>query len=315
MAIPYTKPYLSLPDQLALLKGRGLQVTDDAKAEECLHRNGYYRLSAYWYPFREIVAGKRTDNFLKDSRFDDALSLYIFDKDLKLILLDAIERVEIAVRVDIAMLLGARNPFAYIDPALLHKKFTTMPNREGKIGHQEWLRKFNVAVERSRDTFVKHHINKYGAGSPLPIWIAIELWDFGQLSFFFSGMTVQDRQAVASRFSVPDWGLMASWLRSLNYVRNIIAHHGRLWNLNLVDGPKLPRRGVISDFDVLLPPNVSTRIYSVCCILCHFSRVVNPQSDWPYKLARHVRSFPSMPHANIQDMGFPSNWQNHSFWK
>lgn len=99
----YSKPWLSLPNQLALLKRRGLLVQDDAASIECLHRNGYYRLSAYWYPFREIAAGQRTDLFLPDSRFEDARNLYVFDKEFKLHLLDALERVEIAVRVEAAM--------------------------------------------------------------------------------------------------------------------------------------------------------------------------------------------------------------------
>lgn len=76
----YSKPYLSLADQLTLLKRRGLLVADEGVALECLHRNGYYRLSAYWYPFREIVAHQRTDQFLSHSYFEDALALYHFDK-------------------------------------------------------------------------------------------------------------------------------------------------------------------------------------------------------------------------------------------
>ena len=95
--MPYSKPYLPLSDQLSLLKQRGLQVADDAAAVDCLRRNGYYRLSAYWYPFREISAGRRTDRFLKNSHFENAVKLYSFDKKFKLLLLDALERVEIDV--------------------------------------------------------------------------------------------------------------------------------------------------------------------------------------------------------------------------
>ena len=83
----YSKSYLSLPNQLSLLKRRGLQVADDAAAEDCLHRNGYYRLSAYWYPFREINAGRRSDIFLPNSHFENAVKLYSFDKQFKLLLL------------------------------------------------------------------------------------------------------------------------------------------------------------------------------------------------------------------------------------
>jgi abortive infection bacteriophage resistance protein len=310
----YTKPFLSLADQLETLKSRGLHVEDDAAAIECLHRNGYYRLSAYWYPFREIVGGQRTNNFLPDSKFEDAVELYIFDKEFKLLLLDAIERVEIAVRVEIALLLGARNPFAHTEPATFHTRFITHP--VNKPGYTTWTQKFNDMVARSKDEFVLHYERKYQTRSPLPIWIAIELWDFGLMSHFYSGMRVKERAIVAARFGVPDWEVMESWLRTINYVRNVIAHHGRLWNLSLNVNPKPPRPGDIPDFDVLLPiPNVGTRIYSACCILSHFSHVVNPTSEWSLRLAEKIDSFPVMPYADCQAMGFPLDWRDHNFWK
>ncbi len=312
----YNKPHLSLADQLGTLKKRGLQVSDDVAAIECLHRNGYYRLSAYWYPFRKIVENQRTNDFLPDSKFEDAHALCIFDKNFKLLLLDAIESVEIAVRAEIALHLGSSDIFAHTKPHLFRPQFTTS-NKSGTIQYEIWKKKFNDAVHRSRDEFVKHHERKYGDRSTLPIWIAIELWDFGLLSWFYSGMQTPDCVAVAKRFSIPDWNLMESWLRSLNYVRNIIAHHGRLWNINLADSPKLPTKvGTIVEFDDLLTlPKINTRIYSICCILCHFSKVIDLKSSWSQDLINSIESFPQMPYASIQDMGFPPDWQSHSFWK
>lgn len=314
--MPYRKPYLSLPDQLSLLKQRGLQVADDAAAEDCLHRNGYYRLSAYWYPFREIKAGRRGDTFLPNSHFENAVKLYDFDKQFKLLLLDALERVEIAVRAEIALLLGKRDPVAHTNPSLLHPRFTSVRSADGTFQYDKWRGKFDKQVARSRDEFILHYERQYGSRSPLPIWIAIELWDFGMLSRFFWGLKVKDREAIAARFSVPDWQLMESWLWSLNDIRNVIAHHGRLWNSNLSQNPKLPRRGQMPTFDVLLPlPNAGTRIYSICCILSHLSRVTNAASSWPVELKVLLAGFPVMPYAGVQDMGFPRDWQTHGFWK
>lgn len=314
--MPYSKPYLPLPDQFRLLKQRGLQVADDAAAVECLHRNGYYRLSAYWYLFREISAGRRTDMFLKGSHFENAVKLYSFDKNFKLRLLDVLERVEIAVRAEIALLLGVRDPFAHTNPSLLHPRFVSIHPHHALSKHGEWLDKFDKQVRRSKDEFVQHHNRQYGLNSPLPIWIAIELWDFGMLSHFFGGLQIKDREAVAARFQVPGWQVMESWLMALNYVRNVIAHHGRLWNSNLSLNPKLPRLGEMPDFDALLPlHNVSTRVYSICCILSYLSMVTNPASPWSSDLRAFVEDFPTMPYASPRDMGFPSGWQTHGFWK
>lgn len=312
----YSKPYLPLSGQIALLKSRGLLVRDDATATECLHRNGYYRLSAYWYPFREIIDGKRSDTFLPHSYFEDAVELYLFDKKIKLLLLDALERVEIAVRAEIALLLGAHDPFALSNQSLFYPAFVNDVDVKGQTRFEKWAQKYEATVERSRDEFVLHHEQKYGARLPLPIWIAIELWDFGLLSHLYGGLQLDDCRSIATRFDVPDWKFMGSWLRVLNYVRNVIAHHGRLWNLNLSDNPKLPKRGIMPQLDHLQTlPHASTRIYSVCCILCHFSRVINPQSSWPQHLVELVDAFPKMPYANIGAMGFHENWKNQSLWK
>lgn len=305
----YSKPYLPLSDQLALIKKRGLQVTDDAAAIECLHRNGYYRLSAYWYPFRKIGGTVRTDNFLSGSRFEDAVALYKFDKKLKLLLLDAIERVEIAARVEIALVLGRLDPFAYLDTRWFRPEFVA------DAKYQDWIDNYHRKLKASERTeFVAHHYSRYGTGAALPLWIAIELWDFGLLSYAYSGMLERDQKSVARRFQIPDWRLMVSWLRSLNYARNVIAHHGRLWNLNLSVNPRIPRPGQIPDFDPSLPLNAA-RIYSVCCILCFLTRVINPQSHWIAEAKTVFAHFPVMPHAVLQDMGFPADWQTHLLWQ
>src|SRR5262249_30122498 len=130
----YSKPYLTFEEQLNLLKSRGLQVTNDNKALEHLRRIGYYRLSAYWYPLRTLNSlisdiksnpsvPQRSDNFIESARFEDVVNLYIFDKKLRLHTLDAIERIEVALRVDIAYLIGSKNPFGHTNAELLHSNF------------------------------------------------------------------------------------------------------------------------------------------------------------------------------------------------
>ena len=122
------KPWLSFADQLQQLQDRGLQVDKPAAALDYLERLGYYRLSGYWYPLRAIdpvasmVQGKavRLDSFAPGCRFEDVVRLYVFDKKLRLLALDALERIEMAVRVDVAHLLGQRDPRAHENPACLH---------------------------------------------------------------------------------------------------------------------------------------------------------------------------------------------------
>lgn len=312
----YSKPFLALADQVQLLKSRGLHVPDEAVASDFLRRIGYYRLSAYWYPFRVPVSGsspQRSNAFLPNSRFEDAVALYDFDKKLKMLMLDAIEQVEIAVRVEIALLLGQRDAFAYANPVLLDANFGKSSSVLGQQAYTKWINEMNLAVDRSREEFVRHYKSKYSL--PLPIWIAIELWDFGLLSHFYSGLHVADRAIVAQRFGISNSILLRSWLHSLNYCRNIIAHHGRLWNRNLAVYPRLPFVGRMSAFDALdRTTDVDKRIYAILCVLSHLLRIINPSSSWNERVVALADSFPAMPHAKLSDAGFPSNWKTHSFW-
>ncbi|MDF5956322.1 Abi family protein [Pseudomonas aeruginosa] len=135
----YLKPRMSFEDQLNQLIQRGMTITDRALALECLSRIGYYRLSGYWYAFRErndvimLDGGKKpsklkvtkvpTDDFKPGATFQNAVDLYVFDKQLRLLAMDALERIEIGLRVDITHGLGVLDPFAYMQPGLLHKDF------------------------------------------------------------------------------------------------------------------------------------------------------------------------------------------------
>lgn len=232
-----------------------------------------------------------------------------------LLLMDAIERVEIASRAAIALRLGAKNRFAHHEAPLLDGRFVSAP-RGQKSKHEKWLERLEDRVNLAKDEFILHYHAKYGARWPLPIWIAIEVWDFGLLSHFYTGMKGTDRKHVAMVFNVPNAYIFGTWLRSLNYVRNVIAHHSRLWNTGLVEIPSLPSQNDIPEFAPLLAlPGVNRKIYSICCILAHLSHVINPQTHWNHRLFERLKKFPIMPHANLSNMGFPSDWETHSFWK
>lgn len=313
----YDKPYLTFKEQLQLLKFRGLDVLDDNRALEYLARIGYYRLSGYWYPSRELIQStvSRKDIFMKGAKFQDAVDLYVFDKKLRLLLLDALERIEVAFRVDIAYVLGAKDKFAYENPSLLHGNFTKKINpKTGKTRYQEWLDKHKKMITRSKEDFVEHFKKKYG--SPLPIWVAIELWDFGLLSTFYKGMAVKDKAEIAAKYHIPDWQVMESWLRCLNYVRNVVAHHSRLWNRNLVDQPKLPKKGAMPAFDSLIGNiHSSSRVYIVLKILAHFMKCVCPRSSWQKRLIHLIHLFPTTDYVKLKDMGFPDEWESDPCWK
>lgn len=323
----FTKPFLPVAQQISRLCSRGLVITDIAKAEACLARIGYYRLSAYWYPFRQSepffdpATGQNKirilEAFKAGTKFSDILELYVFDKKMRLLVLDALERVEIAVRTDIALLLGQHSPTAHRDPSLLHGTFARRVDQKiGRIRHQDWLERVDLSFARSKEDFVVHFKNKY-AGSHLPIWMSVELWDFGALSHFYTGLTIKDRATISQRYGVTSPGVLETWLRCLNDIRNICAHHARLWNRPRPSLPSLQARGELPELDHLhnLPAGALARLYPGLAILQVLLKVINPTSSWSKRLGEHVATLPKTPVVDLASAGFPANWQALPLWK
>lgn len=329
----YPKPWLSLEDQLAQLKARGMAVDDEVKARYYLDRVGYYRLSGYWFAFRERTGlcnvwspGIRPkakdakvvrivlDEFKPGARFEDAVKLYVFDKRLRLLVMDALERVEISLRVDLAHRLGERDPFAYLRPEQFHTTFAQeIDQKTGLTKHQDWLAKQAQLIGRSREEFIRHNRDKYGL--PLAIWVACEVWDFGCMSRLYDGLTEADQDAIALAYGVRNGRIFATWLRSLNYLRNVCAHHGRLWNRNIVDQPRLPPQAELDWVAVYEGQDNRHRLARPFLLLRmtqHLMQHINPTSSWGQRLRKLLlEEFPPVEHLglNLAGMGAPDGWE------
>ena len=324
----YAKPWKSCSEQLDQLIGRGMVVTDRVRAISCLERIGYYRLSGYWFAFRERsgplcmldehvrkprkVREERIalDAFRAGASFQNAVDLYVFDKQLRLLVMDALERVEIALRVDVSHSLGKLDRFAYLRPELFHHEFSSkLDKASGVTRQQSWLGKHGQLIARSKEEFVRHSLTKYGL--PLAIWVACEVWDFGTLSTLFSGMRESEQDAIARRYGVSSGRVFATWLRSLNYLRNVCAHHSRLWNRNVVDQPKLP---AATELPWIVSFENDVHMRARCFLLLKITRqllsVVNPKSSWPERMRTHFYAFPELDHLglNLAGMGAPADW-------
>jgi abortive infection bacteriophage resistance protein len=295
-------------------------IADQGRAESNLRRIGYYRLSGYWYPFRASVqlagGGERIlDTIRPQVEFETVVELYIWDGKLRLLLLDAIERVEVALRASIALRHGQRGGFAYRDPLTLDGVFARRVNRGfSRTRHEDWLMRVEDAFARSKEDFANHFRAKY-SGHP-PIWIAVETWEYGTLSVFFSGMDRQDRDAIAAEYNVSNGAVLASWFRTINHVRNIAAHHCRLWNKPLVDQPRFPGRGIIANLDHLIGNTLAqTRLYGAVAILRYLLLTIAPTNDWQKRLYELTTRFPRSPYIDLGRAGFPHNWFQLSLWR
>lgn len=316
----YSKPHLSYEAQLEQQIERGLEVRDRELAINNLRLIGYYRLSGYWYAWRRAATDAdgvvyREDDFIPGHAFEDAVAIYSFDRRLRLLLLDALERIEIALRVQVAYVHGLHGPLAYLDPQLLGPLSNTVRAREELTNFELFAQRNRDLLAQSKEIFADHVRRKYD-GVP-PIWIATELWDFGQLARFYLMMLPADQSEVARAFSIPQKAMLASWIQALNYLRNLCAHHARLYRRILVVKPGQRKMSLIPVLSHLrgLSSDSASRLYPLLCVVVFLMRTTAPQSTWPHALRTHLMGFPIGIDASLEHYGFPSGWQDEAIWR
>jgi abortive infection bacteriophage resistance protein len=287
----YTKPALKYEAQLALVVSRGLTVEDPVRALRMLKRIGYYRLSAYFVPFKV----PKTDQFKPGATFGQIVDLYKFDCHLRLLFMHAIDKVEVGIRALITYELAHQlGPFGYADPnnfspSYDHKQFMSM------LAHEE---------ERGSEIFVKHFRTKYTSEKYLPFWMVTELVSFGTLSKLTENLRTSVRKQLAKDFGLVE-PVFVSWLHTIAYVRNLCAHHNRLWNRELSVKPILPD-------DWTLQGISNDRTYCLALIIYRLLKIVAPTSTWKSRLKDTLGSLPGL---DLKTMQFADNWQELEIWK
>lgn len=164
----YVKPWLSYEEQANLLEKRGLAF-DRADLIMRLSEVGYYRLSGYWYIFKRNQE-PGDESFIEGTDFSDIWDLYTFDRQLRLAVLNAIERVEIYMRSQLAYRLAEiSGPFGFLERS-------SLPNiDQSKYGH--FLSRCFTAYDRSKAMFVEHFKEEYGDEHGLPpIGFSLTSW-------------------------------------------------------------------------------------------------------------------------------------------
>jgi abortive infection bacteriophage resistance protein len=292
----YTKPALSIEEQADLLITRGMLGDRDLIAKR-LREVNYYRLSGYWYPFRNP-----DDTFQPGTTFETVWRRYVFDRQLRLLVMDAIERIEVAIRSQLAHHHALQHtPFGYATDKTSRPKMT-------RADFAEFYAKILEELSRSKEPFVKHFYDKYGDSHDVPpIWVAVEVMSFGNVVTLYRNTSHKVKQSVATFFGIPDT-VMDSWLLALNTIRNICAHHARLWNRELGVKPMIPHQP-----EWQTPVKVGNdRVFAILTICKHGVNYVAPQSQWPSRLQALLKNYSDIPRAS---MGFPANWTACPIWK
>lgn len=300
--ITFSKPPRSFSEQAELLRSYGLNAPRGSKAEFYLAHLNYYRLAAYRLPFEE---DHKTHRLRPDTSFEDVLNLYMFDRALRLLMMDAIERIEVSIRTQMAYHL-----------AHLHK--TSHPHLEPSIFrnhryYQIGIRNLHKESAKSNEAFIHHFIEKYE--EPLsPIWAVVELMTMGQLSKWFSNIAARkDRQAISAAYRI-DERILTSYCEHLSLVRNITAHHARLWNRSFTKTMRLPSHGPASLLEsvwvVPLSDPRGRKIYNTLTMTLFVLDVIAPEHDWRRRLLGLIKQH----EIDTHDMGFPCDWMQRPLW-
>lgn len=295
----YEKLPITIVEQIAKLQERGLEINHPEKAAHYLGNISYYRLRAYTYPFQDNTNSEHP--FIKKVTFEEIVSLYVFDRQLRLLLFNAIEKIEIAFRTQIiynyAIKYGAywhTNPSLYNNSVQFANDIATLQKE----------------IDRSKETFIKHYKETYTNPLDPPSWMSLEVSSIGLLSKLFSNLKDDKcKDDIAKYFGLKDVDILQNWLRCISLIRNICAHHGRIWNRRMtkLTLPKKPINEFIDDKNIL-----TYKVYAYICIMQYILNKVSPGHHFKSNLLELMKNCPL---AQEKEMGFPKNWKQDNFWK
>jgi len=299
----FTKQAKTFEEQLDLPENRGMQIADRDEALRHLSHINYYRLEAYWLPY-EI--SRDPHQFADNTEFNTVLDHYLFDRELRLLLLDGIERVEVSFRTQWAYQIShAYGPHGYMQNG------KGMRKDERRLTND--LKDLTQQVQRSDEVFISHYNDNYDEELP-PAWVSCEVMSLGLLSRFYANLRAYKvRRQIAASYGF-DEGFLEGFMEHLTYVRNVCAHHSRLWNRHLTKKMPLPKgkpAGLRDNIFVDAPNKTEHKIYNTLVMIQHLMTVICPDSQWARRLDALLEKYP----IDIRRMGFPNDWKTLPLWQ
>lgn len=325
----FEKPAIDVPEQLTLLKRRGLQVQDENRALSFLQAVSFFRLTPYMRPFQ--LTDDIDQGFEPGTRLVTLTRLYEFDRRLRLLVIDAIERTEVAARAAISNhMCPTHGSHWYLQNRLFHREYKhdalldniIRKQADARRNHERECRRIDDSQAsdtrkrqlkklRAKESYARHYVLTYSDPCVMPAWAAMEEITLGELSHLFKGLARDsDKKAIARRLALPG-PLLQSWLHCLTTIRNMCAHHARLWNRELGIRPELPRT-IKFPWPQNLPQHSSARLFTILCILRLLMRQISPHTQWDERLHQLLTEFPEISRPA---MGFPADWQSDPFWQ
>ena len=300
LQMEYNKIALDTPDLLAVLKQRGLQVSNDKEACEILSAISYFRLACY---FRPMEIDRQTHRFRPDATLDQVLELYKFDTNLRDVVFSATRQIEVALRARINYHFSRNHtPFWFTQVDMATDGHLFVENLNG----------VDRELHRTKEDFIKEHYERYDKPAFPPAWKTLETLSFGTLSKLYKNFVVKgEKKAVAEDFGLPQHEFLISWLESLTVLRNLCAHHARIWNRRYALKPRMPK--TLSGHKWLtifsFPPD---KIYPQLCCIAYLLNAIDPHNAFANNIQKLMIDYPSI---DATALGFPKRWEQEPLWR
>lgn len=282
----YTKTWISIDDQVKLLtEGKGLCCGNVDELKRALETIGYYRLSAYWFPYKTVSGSKTV--FREGTTFGEVMLTYEFDRRLRLLMFEAVARIEIFLRSRLVYFAAEESgAFGYPESA------------KSKLA-KEYL------IAKKSEQYIKHFASTYGDGHDLPpYWMMVECATMGTLEFLFAKVSPGTRTAIASELDVKV-PVLKNWFSVLRVTRNACCHHSHVWNRKWGVCPKIPNAWGWSGV-------ANGRTFAVLSMIYHLLAMVGDAAGpWRSELEKLFKDFQDIDPRKI---GVPSNWRDMAPW-
>lgn len=299
MKTSFSKYFTSPQNLVTLLKNRGLEIKNEEKAIAYIANIGYYRLSSYCYP---LLNSPKSEHIYKSgATFDLVMNMYRFDRKLRILLFNEIEKIEVAVRSAMLNVITEElnDVFWMTNPENFHNQ-TTFAKTISLIQSEK---------EKTKEEFISHFHAKYSDSFP-PVWMIAEIIPFGTLGGIFNNLkSAKLKKKVAAYFklSAP---VFSSWIIALVNLRNLCCHHSRTWNREIAVVPAIPNSPAFPWIDSTNTD--AKRIYYRICIIKYLLFTVSPNNRFTEKLKLLLTEYPTV---DIRAMGFPADWHTEPLWK
>lgn len=290
-------PPTSISDQITRLKQRGMLFADLGMASQFLSNVGFYRLRGYLEPFVDHTASSNSHAFLANTSFENVIERYDFDRKLRILLLEAFNHIEVSIRTQWTYHLAYTQQggeLSHFDPQLFSKDYYV-----------------NLAT-LSRD--YQQHGNRmhHYQFANCPTWVVAEVMSFGLLSRWYGDTNKPVRQLVARHYQI-DERILRTLLRHLAPIRNICAHHERLWDREFITKLTVPKRmGTFKDPRSFFNRQNNVKLYNSLVMMAHLARVITNSNEWQLHLVGLMDQYKSIP---IDRMGFIPGWKDLDIWK